>query len=141
MLKVGFSESTMFKEVRPRKFVQTRAEDKLVWTMPSAAEFGETQKIAQQFLLGDKTRTGVRSTPPLGAVKIAQQFLRVDKTMRNLRSRLVQAIAGDSHRRRQRAKREAEMPTPPLGAGFSQRLNPGDKTMNSARQEINQKRF
>ena len=26
-----------------RKFVQTRAEDKLVWTMPSAAEFGKTQ--------------------------------------------------------------------------------------------------
>jgi len=99
MLKVGFSESTMFKEGRPlwglkfranegrgqtcldyakcsriwrnskkhcvffygglnnegrakhapsggRKFVQTRAEDKLVWTMPSAAGFGETQKIA-----------------------------------------------------------------------------------------------
>ena len=66
-----------------------------------------------------------------------------------MRSRLVQAIAGDSHRRRQRAavgngrsparKRklnekmlrssEAEMPMPPLGAGFSQRLNLGDKTM------------
>ena len=56
--------------------MQTRAEDKLVWTMPSAAEFGETQKIAQQFLLGDKTRTGVRSTPPLGAVQNAERFVR-----------------------------------------------------------------
>jgi len=28
--------------------------------MPSAAEFGETQKIAQQFLLGDKTMNNAR---------------------------------------------------------------------------------
>ena len=53
MLKVGFSESTMFRVEAPfggRKFVQTRAEDKLVWTMPSAAEFGETQKIIEDDL-------------------------------------------------------------------------------------------
>ena len=41
------------------KFVQTRAEDKLVWTMPSAAEFGETQKKHCVFFTGDKTMASV----------------------------------------------------------------------------------
>ena len=42
-----------------RKFVQTSAEDKLVWTMPSAAEFGETQEIIKDDFTGDKTMASV----------------------------------------------------------------------------------
>ena len=42
-----------------RKFVQTSAEDKLVWTMPSAAEFGETQEIIFDDFTGDKTMASV----------------------------------------------------------------------------------
>ena len=43
-MKMGMDIVAKRKCPCPLKFVQTRAEDKLVWTMPSAAEFGETQK-------------------------------------------------------------------------------------------------
>jgi len=45
-LTVGIVQALRSGKTAPsggRKFVQTSAEDKLVWTMPSAAEFGETQ--------------------------------------------------------------------------------------------------
>ena len=41
--------------------MQTSAEDKLVWTMPSAAEFGETQEIILDDFTGDKTMASLRS--------------------------------------------------------------------------------
>ena len=44
-----------------RKFVQTSAEDKIVRTMPSTAEFGETQEIILDDFTGDKTMASLRS--------------------------------------------------------------------------------
>ena len=55
-----------------RKFVQTRAEDKLVWTMPSAAEFGETQKKHCVFFYGGLNNEGRAKHAPSGGRKFVQ---------------------------------------------------------------------
>ena len=59
MLKVGFSESTMFRVDAP---------------------FGGSGK-REAVSTGDKTMTGGRSPPPLVAVKIALAIFTGDKTM------------------------------------------------------------
>ena len=61
-LTVGIVQTQGSRKAAPsggRKFVQTSAEDKLVWTMPSAAEFGETQEIIFDDFTGDKTMASV----------------------------------------------------------------------------------